>query len=117
MDRAVAFYEAIGFEVEAYHHGGYAFVRGDGISIDLSVTDDYDPLTMAGMAYLTVDDPDATYEQIVATGLVSLGWEATGARITPVEDKEWGMREFALADPDNNLIRVGRAISTPLDQR
>jgi hypothetical protein len=31
------------------------------------------------------------------------------ARISPVEDKPWRMREFALADPDNNLIRIGSA--------
>ncbi len=29
------------------------------------------------------------------------------ARITRVEDKPWGMREFALADVDNNLLRIG----------
>lgn len=60
MDQAAGFYRAIGFEVEIYHHGGYAFVRGDDISIDLTVTPEFDPFAMAGMAYLTVVDSDAT---------------------------------------------------------
>jgi hypothetical protein len=28
-----------------------------------------------------------------------------------LEDKPWGLREFALVDPDGNLIRVGQIIA------
>jgi predicted lactoylglutathione lyase len=123
MTRSAAFYNAIGFDVELYEHGGYAFVRGGGITIDLSATDGFNPFTMAGMAYLTVDDVDVSHALILATGLVAhaadldeqalqaLWTSGTSlARISTVENKPWGMREFALADPDNNLLRVGRAI-------
>ena len=34
-------------------------------------------------------------------------WQATGADIVePVEDKPWHLREFRVADPDGNQLRV-----------
>lgn len=34
-------------------------------------------------------------------------WTATGAKILePVEDKPWNLREFRIADPDGNQLRV-----------
>jgi hypothetical protein len=27
-----------------------------------------------------------------------------------LEDKPWGLREFAIVDPDGNLLRVGQII-------
>ena len=125
IDRATEFYRAIGFEVEAYD-SGYAFIRADGVSIDISRTDGFDPFVMAGMAYVTVRDPDATRAAILASvelpgyhdldeAALRARWAAgvSLARITPVEDKPWGMREFALADVDNNLVRVGASIRRP----
>ena len=120
MDRAAGFYRAIGFEVEIYYHGGYGFVRGGDISIDLTVTQGFDPFVMAGMAYITVEDSDATHARLVSTGLF-VDYHSAGetelrsqwsrgeplSRITEVRDEPWGMREFSFADPDNNLLRVG----------
>jgi len=28
-----------------------------------------------------------------------------------LEDKPWGLREFAVIDPDGNLIRIGQVIA------
>jgi hypothetical protein len=28
-----------------------------------------------------------------------------------LEDKPWGLREFAVVDPDGNLIRIGQIIA------
>ena len=38
------------------------------------------------------------------------GEPASAARLTAVEDKPWGMREFAVVDPNGNLLRVGRPL-------
>ncbi len=75
---------------------------------------------------LVVDDADAAHAAIVAAvrlpgyhdldeSALRSRWAAGDslARITPVEDKPWGMREFALADADNNLLRVGENIRQP----
>jgi hypothetical protein len=32
---------------------------------------------------------------------------ATGSRLEPPQDTDYGMREFALVDPSGNLVRVG----------
>ena len=102
MRRASAFYTSIGFDVESYGHGEYAFVRGATIAIDLSLSPDHDPLTTAGMIYVTVDDPDAVHARLA---------RLDAPRLQPVENKPWGMREFAFTDPDNNLIRVGAPLT------
>jgi hypothetical protein len=28
-----------------------------------------------------------------------------------LEDKPWGLREFALVDPDGNLVRIGQVMA------
>ncbi len=123
ISRSVAFYRELGFDVETYDDG-YAFVRADGITIDLSRTDDFDPFTMAGMAYLTVADSDAVHSILDETGLPRYDARSTAelqaawdrgeslARMSAVADTPWRMREFALADPDNNLLRIGTSSST-----
>ena len=32
---------------------------------------------------------------------------ATGSRLVPPNDTDYGMREFALVDPSGNLLRIG----------
>jgi catechol 2,3-dioxygenase-like lactoylglutathione lyase family enzyme len=133
MDRTVAFYRGLGFTVELYRDGGYAFAtstgRADGVILHFSLTDSLDPFVSAGMAYVTVDDVDALYAQIMATGLIEEAITEDGqsryttrelkdrwrqglslARISRPWDQPWGKREFAMIDPDNNLIRVGHDI-------
>ena len=40
-----------------------------------------------------------------------LGLPASGApSMTPIENKAWGMREFAIVDPAGNLIRIGHSL-------
>jgi catechol 2,3-dioxygenase-like lactoylglutathione lyase family enzyme len=57
-------------------------------------------------AYLRVADADAWRRAFAAAGLPDEGVP----RLTGIEDKPWGMREFALVDPNGHLLRVG----TPL---
>jgi catechol 2,3-dioxygenase-like lactoylglutathione lyase family enzyme len=123
MGRAIAFYRAIGFEVERYSGGEYAFATAQRTRIDLSVTDRYDPFSMAGSVYVTVSDADAVHTSILAAGMaLGRGQRAEAdlrerwtrgesiARITEPADTSWGMREFALMDPDNNLLRIGHPL-------
>ena len=120
LARSVEFYRGLGFEVEIAEVGGYAFVEAGGTRFHLSETDGFDPFTQAGMIYLYVPDVDAVHATISLEDAAVLGhrelvtrWEGgrSLARIGPVRDEPWGMREFALLDSDNNLVRVG----TPLE--
>jgi hypothetical protein len=36
---------------------------------------------------------------------------ATGSRLVPPMDTDYGMREFALVDPSGNLIRLGSPLA------
>ncbi|MFS8038544.1 bleomycin resistance protein [Xanthobacter sp. AM11] len=38
---------------------------------------------------------------------------AEGGRISAIEDRSWGMREFHVWDPDGNLLRVGVPVAAP----
>src|SRR5690554_4409521 len=115
LDRAVTFYRDVGFTVEA--QPGYAFVSSGGIRLHLSESHGYDPFVNAAMAYLYVEDVEAVHRLLVPTTASCLTRQeladrrARGeslARLKPIRDEPWGMREFSFFDPDNNLIRVGQ---------
>ncbi len=48
----------------------------------------------------------ALYAEYTALGLPASGTRSLGA----IEDRPWGMLEFALVDPSSNLIRVGHEL-------
>lgn len=90
-------YRGLGFEVEA-HDDEYGFASLESVDIHVSRNPAHDPLTTAGCAYLHVDDADGLYRRwSIAPG---------GRDIEPV-DTDYGIREGAHLDPDNNLLRYG----------
>jgi len=52
-------------------------------------------------AYVYVDDVDALHAEFMAKGVPHLD---------PVQDQTWGMREFAVTDPDGNTLRFGQEL-------
>ncbi len=102
LARAVAFYQRLGFVVEPYEGGGYAFVSRDGVQLHLREA--ADELEQGGNpcgVYLYVTDADEVYEEWRGTGVEMLG---------EPENKAWRMREFAVSDPDGTLLRVGHRL-------
>ncbi|MFE1644416.1 bleomycin resistance protein [Microbacterium sp. P01] len=119
LSRAADFYRGLGFEVEIADVGGYAFVEAGEMRFHLSESADLDPFVHAAMVYLYVADVDAVHASVTLEDADALSHDEllrrwrngeSLARIRPVRDEPWGMREFSFADPDNNLVRVG----TPL---
>ena len=49
---------------------------------------------------------DALYRAFSAAALPRHGIP----RMDVIGDKPWGMREFAVVDPDGNLLRIGQVI-------
>lgn len=102
---ALAHYRALGFAAKAYGEESdgdpvYGFADRDGLELHLSRTPDLDPTRNTSAAYLYVDDADALYAQ----------WQraAAGGRFYGApEDTPYRLREFAYADPDGNLLRIG----------
>jgi catechol 2,3-dioxygenase-like lactoylglutathione lyase family enzyme len=58
--------------------------------------------------YLHVEDATAIHGRVVGI----IGGEASpgGSVTSPLGDREWGMREFTVADPWGNRLRVGQPL-------
>ena len=111
LDETRAFYESLGFQTAGWwprEFGGYAiFNRGD-LRMHFFAFKDISPEQNYAQCYWRVQDVDALYAECHACGLSKVGTP----RLVPVEDRPWGMREFAIVDPNGNLIRVGQQIDS-----
>jgi catechol 2,3-dioxygenase-like lactoylglutathione lyase family enzyme len=94
--------EQLGFvEVGEYEH--YLIVERDGLQLHFFLFAELDPMTNDGQVYIRTNDVDALYRVFVARGVA----------IHPngdLQTKPWGQREFALLDPDHNLLTFGQAL-------
>jgi hypothetical protein len=107
LGETLAFYERLGFENRGAPHAEWDYLivgRGE-IYLHFFAMPDVDPLTTAASCYLFVDDANAVYEEWQRAGVEAD--TATGSRLIPPEDTDYGMREFAVVDRSGNLIRVG----------
>ena len=57
--------------------------------------------------YIRVAHVDAFHAACAASQLPASGIP----RIDRLEDKPWGLREFAIVDADGNLLRIGQVIA------
>ena len=121
-----AFFAALGFTLSPGSDEGYAMLERGAISLHFSGQPGVDPFSGAGSAYLHVGDSGALYREFAAAGAVA-PWqegvteallrerwaaERNVARLgPPPENKPWRMREFALFDPSNNLLRIGTPVA------
>ncbi len=109
LDDTVDFYTQLGFELgyDDREGDGYVIMGMDGASIHFFFHDSLDATGNESGCYLHVDDADALHARWSALGI---GPEDV-PRLTELEDKPWGRREFALVDPDGNLIRAGHELA------
>jgi catechol 2,3-dioxygenase-like lactoylglutathione lyase family enzyme len=112
LDAALAFYERIGFETSRYD-AGYGYAQRERLILHLRVSPEVDPSANPSAAWVDVSDVDALHAEWLGLGLrVSAGEvdrtpEPLGLISARVEGKPWGVREFAILDPDNNQLRFG----------
>ena len=109
VDRSIAFYRALGFDVARRYEDYVQLRRGE---IRLSLQGDTHAVT--GPHYFTphigrfprgtgveisiqVADVDAEYIRAKTAGLNI---------VKPMQDREWGARDFRLADPDGYFVRI-----------
>ena len=98
VEAAVRYYtDVLGF-VEAFRYGTYAGLRlGE---CELHVTDPGEPrqIAGAGTAYVICDDVDGYFGSV----------KGAGARLkSEPQDRIYGMRDFAVFDPDGNQLTFG----------
>lgn len=95
--------EQLGFTVHGGAFEDYLMVERDGLQLHFFLFVDLDPLTNDGQVYIRTDHIDALYRS----------FQAKGVRIHPngsLQNKPWGQREFALLDPDHNLLTFGQQL-------
>lgn len=94
----------LGFE-ERGDYGNYLMLGKDSIEIHFFEFKDLDPKENYGQLYIRTKDIDALYQTLLHNKVP----------IHPnghLESKPWGQKEFALLDPDNNLLTFGQSTNT-----
>ncbi|MGY3053295.1 hypothetical protein ACVWYG_001493 [Pedobacter sp. UYEF25] len=94
--------EQLRFE-EIGDYDGYLIVKKDKIEIHFFEFKELDPKENYAQIYIRTDDINSLYKSMMdnKTEIHPQGHLAT---------KPWGQREFALLDPDNNLLTFGENI-------
>ena len=111
LDETWAFYERLGFQNRGGPHEewDYLIIGRDGGELHFLHAPSVDPLTTDAGCYLRVTDADALFEEWQRVGIAAD--PATGSRLIPPADTDYGMREFAVVDQSGNLLRLGSAAS------
>ena len=96
------YYQQLGFTISA-DYGDYLIIQKDSIEIHFFSFAELDPLTNYGQVYIRTNDIDQLY-QTVQENKVAIHPNA------PLAEKPWGQKEFALLDPDHNLLTFGQPL-------
>ncbi|MGX7670786.1 bleomycin resistance protein [Plantactinospora sp. DSM 117369] len=100
LDAALDRYQRLGFTVRPYDGGErYGFVERGPVSLHLTEWAEHDPARTAATVYLYVSDADTLHADWARSGVEG--------RLGEVRDTPYGLREFAFADPDGTLHRIG----------
>jgi catechol 2,3-dioxygenase-like lactoylglutathione lyase family enzyme len=99
--QAAAWYGLLGFTTVTVYGDDYSIVERGGQEIHFFRHDEIDPKLNDHGCYLRLRGVDDLYAEYSALNL---------DRITKLEDRPWGMREFAVVDPDGNLLRIGQIL-------
>jgi uncharacterized glyoxalase superfamily protein PhnB len=94
-DAAAWYRDQLGFET-LFTASDYGVVGRDGVHVHFWGPSGIDPKDSMTMYRIGVRDIDGLYEDCSARGLVHPN--------APLEEKPWGMREFAVIDGDGNLL-------------
>lgn len=92
----------LGFQ-EIGDYEGYLMVHKDKIEIHFFEFKALDPKENYGQVYIRTNSIDVLYQSLLdnKTKIHPNG---------PLQTKPWGQKEFALLDPDNNLLTFGQSI-------
>ena len=105
FEQTARFYEALGFSVAAQYHppDAYLIMRRGDVDLHFFPHAELDPATSICGCYIRTDQVDCVYEAFARAALPAMGIP----RLTPFAARPWGMREFALIDPNGSLLRIG----------
>ena len=96
LGRTEAFYLLLGFTV-TFRHPDYLIMRTGPVELHFG----RESAPVPASCYLDTPDAGRLWEQLRSNAIEGLG---------PVEDFDYGMREFVITDPDGNRLRVGSPV-------
>jgi catechol 2,3-dioxygenase-like lactoylglutathione lyase family enzyme len=103
-----AFYARLGFEQAGLWPDEYLIVSRGEVGLHFFLSSQLDPWSSDAGCYLYVEDADAVFAEFARLGLPGSGIPRLhGAP----QDTDYGLREFAVVDPDGNLLRIGSFIA------
>jgi len=102
----VSFYRRLGFAGAVHSHGDYAILTRGNVELHFFTHRDLDPAESSAGCYIRVSDVDAIHSAFASANLPRKGIP----RQDVLENKLWGMREFAIVDADGNLVRIGQRL-------
>jgi len=106
LSDTLVFYRRLGFDGEVHGHGDYAIVTRGRVELHFFTHRELRPAESSAMCYIRVSDAESIYRVFASAELPRRGIPRQDA----LEDKPWGMREFAIVDPDGNLLRIGQTL-------
>jgi hypothetical protein len=92
--------EQLGFS-ELNDYGDYLLLNKDNIEIHFFEFKELDPKKNYGQVYIRTNDIENFYQSLLDRK-VNIHPNA------PLQLKPWGQKEFAILDPDNNLLTFGQ---------
>ena len=108
MERSIQFYaDVLGFDT-ALQSDGYSILTRDGASLHLTRAETQAVLDATRghtSIYLEVEDIESLWSHVSRF--------RDRYKIRDLFDRDYGMREFHIVDPDDCLIFVGQQIKTP----
>jgi len=105
LPATLAFYARLGFSGRVLGAGdAYAVLTRDSLELHFFAHPTLRPPESHAGCYIRVASVDALYHAFAAAALPVAGIP----RMDTLADKPWGMREFAVVDPDGNLLRIGQ---------
>ena len=93
----------LGFDQFGNDYEGYLMVRKDNIQIHFFEFKELDPKENYGQVYIRADNIDTLYQSMLDK---KLSIHPAGH----LQIKPWKQKEFAMLDPDNNLLTFGQSI-------
>lgn len=98
------FLTQLGFtDIGSVDYEGYLLLKKDNVEIHFFEFKGLDPKENYGQVYIRTHDIEALYQSMLDNN----------NSIHPaghLETKPWGQKEFAMLDPDNNLLTFGQSI-------
>jgi catechol 2,3-dioxygenase-like lactoylglutathione lyase family enzyme len=104
VEDTLVFFQQFGFEGKLYTD--YAVLTRETVEIYFFTHRELRPAESVTGCYIRVADVESLYQAFAVAQLPRQGIPRQDA----LEDKPWGMREFAVVDPDGNLIRIGQTL-------